>query len=290
LALHYLWYLMAHRKHKILNSIDRLGAEEESFMKRHFLAPVVRGHGVRVRIANVICRMKIEPADYQGWGVFLPITMTEAMLDRPASMSERTRYLALLPSVRMIVCRKHESQAFVVPANPSDPRCQSSGMLELRLADEIELFDTIVSRFDGSMFWFDRVDETADPSMAAYLRESLTREIDPQMLERKGLTTGQRYAYALNHAARRAELKLSEAQQREARLRDALTHAGADLRDFSEMHDDYRVTFVFDGRRHTSLIGKRDLTVRSAGICLSGMDSEFDLNSLVGVLREAGRR
>jgi hypothetical protein len=278
------------RSSQIDEALARLGAEEESFLKRHFLAPVVRGHGVRVRIANVICRMKIDPADFQGWGVFLPITMTEAMLDRPATMGERKRYLELLPGVRLIVCRKTEQQSCAVPANPSDPRCRSSGMLELRLAEEIELFDTVVARFDGAMFWFDQVDETSDPSLAVYLRESLGKELDPRKLARKGLTTGQRYAYVLNLAARRAEMKLSEAQHREAHLRQALAHAGAELRDFGEMHGEYRVTFTFDGRRHTSLIGKRDLTVRSAGICLSGMDSQFDLNSLVGVLREAGRR
>jgi hypothetical protein len=278
------------RNTQIDKALARLGAEEESFMKRHFLAPVVRGHGVRVRIAKVICRMKIEPADFQGWGVFLPITMAEAMLDRQATMSERKRYLELLPGVRMIVCGRTDQQTFVVPASPSDPRCRSSGMLQLQLSEDIEKFETVVARFDGAMFWFDQVDEAIDPSLAMFLRESLTKQVEPDKLARKGLTTGQRYAYALHQAARRAEATLTEAQQREARLRDALAHAGAELRDFSEMHGDFRVTFEFDGRRHTSFIGKRDLTVRSAGICLSGQDSDFDLSSLVGVLREATGR
>ena len=38
------------------------------------------------------------------------------------------------------------------------------------------------------------------------------------------------------------------------------------------------------GQRHTSAIGKGDLTVISSGICLSGRARDFDLQSLVGVM------
>jgi hypothetical protein len=44
------------------------------------------------------------------------------------------------------------------------------------------------------------------------------------------------------------------------------------------------VTILYINMRHTSAIAKADLTVVSSGICLSGRDRDFDLQSLVGVI------
>jgi hypothetical protein len=74
------------------------------------------------------------------------------------------------------------------------------------------------------------------------------------------------------------------------RLADALAHAGAALTSYIEREDAYTVAFTVDGHSHRSTIHKDDLTVLVSGICLAGQDRRFDLQSLVGVLREGEQR
>src|SRR5262249_57354356 len=103
----------------------------------------------------------------------------------------------------------------------------------------------------------------------------------------RGLTAEERAASSLNYAPRlQAELE-ARRDRVEERIRAALAHAGAEFRDYQERGDVYRVTYEVDGRRHVSVVAQQDLSVQVAGICLSGQDHHFDLQSLVGVLREA---
>ncbi len=71
----------------------------------------------------------------------------------------------------------------------------------------------------------------------------------------------------------------------ERRLRNALRMGGGELRDFRDRGDCWQVEWTTrNGERHTSAISKDHLTVISSGICLSGLDRDFDLQSLVGVI------
>jgi hypothetical protein len=77
----------------------------------------------------------------------------------------------------------------------------------------------------------------------------------------------------------------AQPQRDEKQLRQALQLGGGALQSFQDRGDYWTVNWTTaDGMRHTSGILKTDLTVMSSGICLSGRDRDFDLQSLIGVI------
>jgi hypothetical protein len=273
------------RNRNINQALDRLTKEEDQFLASRFLAPVIRGRKVQVRIAGIRCQLHVTPEDFQGWGLFRPLSHSAAVLDRPARLAERRRYLDLLPGLSAVLCRQDGADWLAVP-DQADNRFEIAGMACVHVAAEVDLFDTVRVGFDGSSFWFDQVEPRTDPGISTYLRQNLSRMVDPQRLSRPGLTAQQIAGYAIAYAERIRQTMADKRHQAEYRLVGALRHAGARLNDFAERGDVYRVSYEVDGSRHTSVVRKDDLTIQSAGICLSGEDANFDLHSLVGVLRE----
>jgi hypothetical protein len=288
--------------------LDRLGEEEQQFLSREFLAPAIRGGSVRVRIGGVVCRIRISPKDFEGWGVFRPRSHTIAELVGPATLAQRRQYLDIFPLVRLIVCRRRGTRWLGSAASFGDRRFRIEGLVPIELAEEVQTFDVVRCRFDGATFWFDEIDSRHDAAAASYLRHALEQTVDPVSLGRPGLTAEQRAAYEVNYwerlrpgagrrdarQQRRTGPRLGQPPEElsvdpvQARLRESLSHAGARLVDYLERSDSYRVTYSIGGQQYTSSVAKNDLTVQVAGICLSGQDRKFDLSSLVGVLREAG--
>jgi hypothetical protein len=235
----------------------------------------------------VVCRLKVEPADFEGWGVFRPTSPTRAKLVRPAMLAEQRAYLQLFPLLRLILCARRDEQWLAVPAHQADGRFRITGALPVRLVEEGQIFEVIETRFDGGQCWFERLDPRRDPATAAYLRQALMDLVEPDKLRRPGLTAEERQAYAVNYWPRlEAELE-AQRDRTEERLREALSHAGAEFRGYLERGADYRIEYTVDGQPHVSVVSRRDLSVQVAGICLSGEDQHFDLQSLVGVIREA---
>ena len=275
------------RSERFKETLNRLAAAEASAFANEFLAPVVRGGAVHVKIAGVVCRFRVNEAYFEGWGVFKADSPSTAKLVRPARLAERRQYLDLFPLLRVIVCLRAGPHWLAIPAHRTDSRFQIEGMIPVRLIEDAQLFEVVQTRFDGAQAWFDGPEPGHDPGRSAYLRQALTAMVAPDELNRPGLTAEERSAYTANYLPRlRVQLE-AQRDRVEERIRAALSHAGATFRDYQDRGDVYRVTYEVDGRRHVSIVDRNDLSVQAAGICLSGEDRLFDLQSLVGVLREA---
>jgi hypothetical protein len=266
--------------------LDRMEAAEEAFLDTEFLAPVLPGGRVRVRIAGLVCTLSVTGRPEPGWALLKPLSLDRAQVIARPSLGQIRDYLALFPAVRLVLVGRTERAWLALPAHRGDTRFEIAGPVRVHLVTGAEPFQRIVASFDGGLFWFQEVDRRRSPAIAAYLREVLLVGTRPEDLHKPTLTSEEREAYALAYGA----MEAAQRDRVELRLSEALVHGGAELASYIEREDAYTVTFTVDGERHRSTVRKDDLTVLVAGICLAGQDRHFDLQSLVGVLREGTRR
>lgn len=277
--------------------IAALAAQEDALRHTRFLAPCVRGGLVRVNVSGLILSFRPQPRSYEGWGIFQPLDEHTAEVVDQASLPLIAEYLKLLRPLRVRLAHCLQGQTWLAyPVNEADARQQHGRASELRvhLVDGGLRFDQIIARSDGHIWLFEDADRRADPHVAERLRQLLRQTVQPAHVAWKGITPEMRAAYALAaeyapefHAVRQQRVEEQRRQTEEKRLRDALRMGGGELIEYRDRGDYWQVEWeTRHEERHTSAISKRDLTVISAGICLSDCDSDFDLQSLVGVVEQ----
>jgi hypothetical protein len=267
---------------KLLNQI----ASAEAQLRSHqFLAPCVKGGRVRTRVAGMVHTFTPQPRQFEGWGIFQPVDEQEATLLEAADLLQIMAYLQQLSAIRLRLAYRLQHQSWLAyPVNEADMRQRFKTVkpMLVHLVTEGVAFEQILARWNGNSCWFEEVDRRADPAIAETLQSALKQLIPVEELQFKGMTPEMRTLYEL--AAQQIE-GFAQPQRDEKRLRQALKLGGGDLHQFQDRGDYWTVDWTTsDGIRHTSAIAKDELTVVSSGICLSGRDRDFDLQSLVGVM------
>ncbi|MBE9186759.1 hypothetical protein IQ270_19360 [Microcoleus sp. LEGE 07076] len=265
--------------------LSQLADGEEQLLDTQFLAPCVRGGRVRTRVSSMVYTFQVSPRNFEGWGIFEPVNeKTAAVIEEP-NLPQVAEYLQLLVSVRLhLACALQGQTWLAYPVNESDAK-QRTGAAKpvlVHLVTEGSQFEPIVARWDGDCLWFEEIDRRADPLPSEKLKIALKKLILPQDVRFKGMTPEMRIVYELvTRNIKDFDPKVRE----EGRLQRALKMGGGELRDFGDRQDYWLVEWTSaSGEHHSSAIAKNDLTVMSAGICLSGLDKDFDLQSLVGVV------
>lgn len=293
--------------------INKMASAESEFRETTFVAPVVTGGKVRARVGGLVQTFQPRPADFSGWGVFRPVDSRTAELVEEAPLPLVAEYLRLFKPLRVILATPLPERTWLAyPANEGDmrQRWKTAQPVAVRLVDEGATFETAIVHDVGGTWWFAETDRRADPMPAERLREALREATLPDNVAFPGLTPEMATAYDLaaqydddflHIRSEEAERRWREDQRRwtearphrrpgrsdEARLRQALALGGGALDDFTDRGEYWLVTWrTSAGDIHTSAIGKGDLTVVSSGICLSGQDRDFDLQSLVGVIEQ----
>ncbi len=270
---------------------EKLAAEEEKFFSSQFLSPVLKGRPIRVRISGIILHLEVtKPKKFEGFGVFTPLSNKTARFVRNPTMSEKQSYLDLFPILRLVLCRRVNEKWLGVPAHSADTRFRVNGLVPVSLAEEVQLFEVVQTRFDGANCWFESIDNQHSPKTAVYLRECLNKLGEPDKLELSGLTQEEKDAYLMAYGpALEADIEAKKDKQEE-RIKSALRKAGATYQSYIARGNTFTVEYLVDGSHHRSVVSKDTLEVQSAGICLSGGDRAFDLQSLVSVVRQGQNR
>ena len=276
--------------HKLLNQI---ASAEAQLQATQFLAPCIKGGRVRTRVAGMLYTFTFKPRQFEGWGIFQPVNAQTATLLEEADLSQITAYLQQFPTIRLRLAYRLQHQSWLAyPGNEADMRQRFKAVkpVVVHLVTEGAAFEKILARWNGNSCWFEEVvreafpkgNRRADPAIAETLQSNLRQLIPVEELQFKGMIPEMRSLYKL--AAQQIE-GFAQPQRDEKRLRQALKLGGGELRQFQDRGDYWTVDWTTsDGVRHTSAIAKDDLTVVSSGICLSGRDRGFDLQSLVGVM------
>jgi len=265
--------------------LQQMANAETELRSTQFLAPCVRGGRVRTKVAGMVYTFVPKPPLFEGWGIFQPEDERTATLIEAADLPQIAAYLQHFQPIRLRLARCLQQQTWLAyPVNEADmrQRFQVAKPVVVHLVMEGVVFEQIVARWQGNASWFEAVDRRADPELTEILQANLKQLTSVKQLQFKGITPELRSVYEL---ATQKIAEFAQPQQDERRLRQALSQGGGELHQFQDRGDFWTVDWTTaDGVRHTSAIAKTDLTVMSSGICLSGRDRDFDLQSLVGVM------
>jgi hypothetical protein len=209
-------------------------------------------------------------------------------------------YLSELPRFYVIACFPTAGGAWLcVPFNASDAaqRGWPSGQPRLvhLVGETIQPFDVLVARRLGAVLLYEQVDTRIEHSQSRFLLERLMDTNRIILVINRDF----RNAFDLAWERKDKEVQAARAERMRQGILDAQTtvadrmrfllgFAGAELVNWNENQAGYRVIWQYSDRQYSMEV-RRDMRIASAGLCLSNLDSQQNLTSIVGVMEEAKR-
>jgi hypothetical protein len=271
----------------ILDTIRNLGEIEEALIGDEFISPVFRNIVVVTQIKGLVHKLSI-PKTKPGWYRIRPKNIGEAEIAGEADLMQIEMYLKRFPKVRIILIQKQDGYYIGIPLKNNSQGLDYRNTIPVYLADDNTApFETIICGFDGMNLWFKDMDPSSDLIKSEYLRDQFKEGMEPEKIRYKGLSIEEKIAYSLRFNLDKNHREVLKQRN----LKQDVEFAGGTFVKHEERQDHYSVTYKIDGQEYTSYISK-DPThqVLTAGICLEGGDKNFDLTSLITVIREGQRR
>jgi len=273
-----------------LDLIKQFGEEEKKITsgKIDFISPVFNTRVVATSVKGLTYKFSISRKLEPGWYLFQAYNQKRAKVSREANPEEIGAYLKKCISIRMVVTHRVDNMYYALPQKQNKLNLSYDNPVPVLLPEDgIMDFDMIVAGFDGGNLWFESPDYKNDPTKSQYMRESFEAMLSPEKIHFSGLSFEEKKSYALRFAIDEEVKK----KMKKKGIEGAIEHAGGELVSYRELKNSFSVTYKVDGSSYTSTVTKDPAhNVITAGLCLNGHDKEFDLASLVGVIREGQRR
>jgi len=235
---------------------------------------------VRVFINNHPYRLYVE-VKTPGWYVIKPMSQSTAKSVREAVPFEIQTCLRAVPELRTIAMRRiSESRWFVFPFNVSDAQSKNVPVqpLEVFLIDRnLEPFSVISARLWGKVLLFDSY---LSPPIDKFSESLEHGDTEPPKI------SGTIPEFKTVYSMLTDELEQAKRRTVEGKIQGAIEYLGAELVGFKEFGDGYEVTYRDNGRNYQVRVSN-SFRLRSAGICLSGLENQQTLASSVAVMRRS---
>lgn len=234
-----------------------------------FFAYVLPGANVQATVSGIKINLKVSGVDFVGVAILRPnISNRSASLVQPATYEQTEAYLNRFPRSPGVVFRNRFGSWLVSVNRKTFP---VYGINEMTQDFEIIKVHKI---FDG-VFVAGRPILDALNTATNMRRELANLTKHPIV---SGMTPDHVCAYMAS---------FNDTNPPENVFKKSVRFMGGDLLDYSDRKDGTAlVTYAVSGKTFTSLVNSRNMQVISSGICLDGEDSNYDLATLVPVLRK----
>jgi len=273
----------------VLALIKKMGEKEDTITKSIFISPIYGNEYVVTRINGLVHKLGVPDSTKPGWYKLKACNFKRAKVVGNADFIEVEEYLKMLTKIRVILVYKKDELYFGVPLKNNSAGFGVSDLIPIYLTsdDLVGPFEKVVCGFDGANLWYYQNDISADPARTEYLRESFDKFVRPDKVQYTGLTLEEKIAYTLRFNLD----KKARESLKEVLIQKDVEFAGGEFVKFVERNDHYSVTYKIGGNQYTSYVTKDESHhVLTAGVCLNGHDRDYDLTSLITVLREGQRR
>lgn len=265
---------------KNLQLLNKLIKQESEALSREILSPVVHGSPIVVRVNGAALYLRVNPKKFHGWGVFkYDGNHKSATFIKEPSMQQKRLYLENFPKIRLIIC-SHNEKMTIGSKLYNDGR-YGFDATSIFFAENISLFDVVDVRDCGGRFYYE-THARGHSSYVDVVKNAFAEETSPDKVNTwEPFLTAYRFAY--NELIKTKELTI------EQRVKQAIHRAGGKYSGFTDRGDTLTVQFVVDGEIFTPTVNSKTLMLENAGICLSGGDRAFDLQSFVHIARQGIR-